>query len=69
MSVGWGQRVGIKIIPPVFSFANRDFWASGAHGSVINCLGYHCLVFDSLNTEVLSCEAFTSSFCQQQLGA
>lgn len=39
MSVGWGHRVGTQIISSVFSFANRDFGASGAQGSVINCLG------------------------------
>ena len=69
MSVGWGHGVGIEIISSVFSFANRDFGASGACGSVINCMGCFCPAFDSLTREVLSCEAFTSSLCQQQLGA
>ena len=69
MSVGWGHRVGTQIISSVFSFANRDFGASGAQGSVINCRDCLCPAFDSLTREVLSCEAFTSSLCQQQLGA
>uniref|UniRef100_A0A8B9WHE3 Epithelial stromal interaction 1 n=1 Tax=Bos mutus grunniens TaxID=30521 RepID=A0A8B9WHE3_BOSMU len=59
------QREKSINLPPM----TLDFGASGACGSVINCMGCFCPAFDSLTREVLSCEAFTSSLCQQQLGA